>query len=622
MRIRAMSAALLVAALLVPSGATASAGPAASTFVRVDQVGYVAGGAKRAWLLSSADLSGSSFEVRTGGNATVFTGTVGADHGPWSAAFPHVYPMDFDSYASTGSFRIVASGATSPPFRIDATAATLYTPLVHNGDLYYRAQRDGANVDPTLLHRKPSHLNDAHAPVYATPRFNSNDEVVSALQRIGGPVNVEGGWFGAGDYLKFTGTTSFATSLMLLAARDHAAVADPARIPAEARHGVNWLLKMWNDKRKVLYFQVGLGEVNNTILGDHDIWRLPQRDDHYKGVAYRLIAHRPVLRSGPPGSRITPSLAGRLAAVFGLCAQVWDGTPYGNRCLREGQDVFALARAHHVGPEITAAPRDDYPEDTWTDDLEYGAIELYLGLREPGAPKPVVHGRLPRFYLRAASHWADVYMHSAKDTSDTFNLYDTSEMAHAELYRAIGNPGDGGLDVTQGQILADLRRQLDPEMQRASRAPFGFGGTRGDPSPHAFGLVIAGTEYDRITGTSRYAGMIHDELNWALGDNAWGTTFVVGAGTVFPVCMQDQVSNLSGSNTASPPLLLGASVDGPNSYIPTGFFDNAPKCHHWGFSHFDQPNWHYVDRLASWATVEPALDYTSLSLFAFVELAS
>ena len=67
-------------------------------------------------------------------------------------------------------------------------------------------------------------------------------------------------------------------------------------------------------------------------------------------------------------------------------------------------------------------------------------------------------------------------MHSAKDTSDTFNLYDTSEMAHAELYRAIGAAGDGGLDVSQAQIINDLRPSWT---RRCSERPghlFGFGG--------------------------------------------------------------------------------------------------------------------------------------------------
>ena len=35
------------------------------------------------------------------------------------------------------------------------------------------------------------------------------------LERIGGPVDVSGGWFDAGDYLKFVETASYVTAMML-----------------------------------------------------------------------------------------------------------------------------------------------------------------------------------------------------------------------------------------------------------------------------------------------------------------------------------------------------------------------------------------------------------------------
>ncbi len=231
-------------------------------------------------------------------------------------------------------------------------------------------------------------------------------------------------------------------------------------------------------------------------------------------------------------------------------------------------------------------------------------------------------GRAPGFYLRAAAHFADRYRRSSLDGADTFNLYDVAELAHEELYGAIGPSGASGLAIGRAGLLADLRAQLDPAAERAAAHRFGSGGSLSDPAPHAFGLVIVGTEYDRMTGTSRYEDLVQSELAWALGGNAWGTTFVVGAGTVFPRCMQDQISNLSGSNTDDPPLLVGATVDGPSDYIPTGFFGGIPPCKHAGFTQFDRPpNQLYVDRLSSWATVEPAIDYSSLSMLAFVEMA-
>ena len=40
--------------------------------------------------------------------------------------------------------------------------------------------------------------------------------------RTGGPIDVSGGYFDAGDYLKFVQTTSFVVNLMGVALRDYA----------------------------------------------------------------------------------------------------------------------------------------------------------------------------------------------------------------------------------------------------------------------------------------------------------------------------------------------------------------------------------------------------------------
>ena len=93
----------------------------------------------------------------------------------------------------------------------------------------------------------------------------------------------------------------------------------------EARFGLDFLQRMWHERTRTLYYQVGTGEANSYYFGDHDIWRLPQADDHYRGTNphYLYIRHPPVFRAGRPGATISPNLAGRLAADFALCYQVF-----------------------------------------------------------------------------------------------------------------------------------------------------------------------------------------------------------------------------------------------------------------------------------------------------------
>ena len=92
-----------------------------------------------------------------------------------------------------------------------------------------------------------------------------------------------------------------------------------ANFTAEAKFGTDWLLRMWDDPTRTFHYQVGIGTGNAKTVGDHDIWRLPQADDTFGGTdpRYRYIRNRPVFRAGPPGSLISPNLAGRDAAAFG-----------------------------------------------------------------------------------------------------------------------------------------------------------------------------------------------------------------------------------------------------------------------------------------------------------------
>ena len=153
---------------------------------------------------------------------------------------------------------------------------------------------------------------------------------------------------------------------------------------AEAHYGEQWLDKMWNESTKTLYLQVGIGEGNaaGTFLGDHDLWREPQVDDADTDPADQYAAaHRPVFEAAKPGAKISPNLVGRVSAAFALAAQV-DAAHYPARAAAEykaATSLYAMAdTASPPSPLVTAVPVDYYPEDTWRDDMEFGAAELAL----------------------------------------------------------------------------------------------------------------------------------------------------------------------------------------------------------------------------------------------------
>jgi hypothetical protein len=172
--------------------------------------------------------SAVSFTV-AGRQGVVFRGRPGRDLGSWNSHYPAVYQLGFS---------------------------------------YFTSERDGADVVPSVLGRQRANLTDQHAYVHRLPRYDSNDNLVGKLHRIGGPVDVAGGWFDAGG---------------------------------------------------------GTGNASNTIQGDYNFWFLPQAEDRmdvrpggHPGPTAYYMKHRPVFQAAPPGKPISPDLAGRMAADFAL----------------------------------------------------------------------------------------------------------------------------------------------------------------------------------------------------------------------------------------------------------------------------------------------------------------
>jgi endoglucanase len=634
----AEAAAVLVAMALVLSSASTPAASSApqSAHVRVNQVGYPSTASKRAYLMASAAETGATFTVANASGQTVASGPVGASLGSWSRSYPFVYTIDFGSVSAAGTYSITVSGpiaASSPTFAIGSGASVYETPLA-NALSFYEDQRDGPDFIPSALRAAAGHLNDANAMTYLTPKANSSGHFSGDLTPLGVQVDASGGWWDAGDYLKFLQIHSYTVGLLLTGVRDFPAqmgAGSPAsNFTAEARFGSDWLQRMWDDSTRTLYYQVGIGEGNSKTVGDHDLWRLPEEDDAYGGSdpLYRYIRNRPVFRAGPPGSPISPNLAGRDAASLALCYQVFKASDpaYADQCLLSAEHIFDLANTAPKGNLLTAIPYSFYPETEWRDDLEWGATELARALQSGPPPAGLPHSE-PFFYLQAAAHWANAYITGPNDASDTLNLYDVSGLAHYELYKTLGAAGNPpGLETSQAALLADLQKQLDAAVAQAGTDPFQFGfpWATWDTTSHGAGLAVMASEFDELSGTQVYADWSGRWLANVLGANAWGTSLIVGDGTTFPHCMQHQVANLAGSLDGSPPVLRGAAVEGPNGIVYSGVVSGMRLCPPNGVDSFAQFNSKalYKDDVQSFSTLEPALDLTASSPLAFARQAA
>ena len=683
MRSRKFPAVLGSAALALVCAAAAAA---QSAYVRVTQVGYEAASPPfRAYLMSTVPETGATFAVLNPAGTTVYSGSIGALLGTWSNSATltySVYALDFTVPAGNGYTISVTGpvGATSPVFPV-GDPGVLYPGLLLNTLFFYETERDGPNYIPNALRSAPGHLNDASASVFETPPLNSNDEIVTTstpLTPTGAVIDASGGWWDAGDYMKYVETISYTVSLQQIGIRDFPnqmgpqAPLNPAAPPnsisysgtasgapassdfaPEALFGIDFLLNMWNDSTKTLYYQVGNSQswANfPNLLSDYDIWRLPQADDDWDSCdsAAHYICHRPAFIAGPAGSPISPNLAGRLAAAFALCYQLnrTSQPSLANQCLTNAEHIFALANTSYADPAnsvgsgtctsgclLTIIPFDGYPETVWDDDMELGATELYFALQSAGGSLPPgLPVTNPLTYLSRAAQFASNYINRIYDQgySDTLNLYDVSGLAHFELYRALqlaGNPT--GLPVTAQSIRSQLLEQVGDAITQAGADAFGFGDVwNSDTTSHGAGISVMASEAYFLTGSSAYNTYSQRWLANILGANPWGSSFIVGDGSdTFPNCIQHQVANLAGAldgTSGGVPVLWGAASEGPAYAATAGTVPGMILCPANGANTFQIFNGNdgpynpsqkavYRDNVQSYSTTEPAIDLTSTS---------
>lgn len=362
----ARRAGLLVAAVL----AAQVSGRGAEVYLRWNQAGYRPHRPKVLIAMSDADLRGRAWRIERveasaserAASAPVLRGVFGARivgrgrHTP----LPFNHAADFSALVSPGKYRFVCADAAPAELRI---ADDPYASLVPQLLQHLRFARSGT----TETHlRRPSHLGDARAPVFVPDgAINRGKWKPRTPAR---QVDALGGWYDAGDQIKFTLNIAYTTYHLLLAYR-----LDPARFtnagsPAgwaqildEARHGLEFLVRTFPDADT---FIIQVGDER-----DHDQpLRLPEDD--------QLDGRRPALCAL---SRVHMAAA---SAALARGARTWREFGRDADAARYAQQAVAIyARSRGRGTVRTAFERgavnDFYRDTSDRDQLALAATELH-----------------------------------------------------------------------------------------------------------------------------------------------------------------------------------------------------------------------------------------------------
>jgi endoglucanase len=567
-------------------------------FLRVNQLGYEPGQTKSAIAFSSEPLAGAFQVVTDSGAAPVYEGTARPPRVQAWGRFPHHVELDFTAVREPGLYRLTFAGAASSAFHIGAHA---YRDIPDQLLEFMRQQRCGFN------------------PFLDTICHPFDGRTASGPMPDGSYLDARGGWHDAGDSLKYLLTASNAVAQMLVAYRLAPGIFGDrvnqlgqglpngqADVLDEARWGLEWMLRL-HPAPGQLFHQVADDR-------DHSGWRLPQNDasDYGWGKgSYRVV----YFATGKPqgigryqsDSTGVANLAGRYAAAMALAYQAWSkdaaNRPFADRCLRAGIEVYRLGTLKEgvqQGNSYGAPYR--YVEDTWADDMEWGAAELYRATREPR-------------YLADAKRYAEIIGSTSwmgRESIGHYQFYPFLNLGHFALH---GVAADSALRKRLAGFYAE---GLQGALDRGRSNPYLFG------APFAWcsnnlvvALVTQGLLYERMSGDGRYRQLAAANRDWLLGRNPWGTSMftLIPEGGVFPRFPHLITADLTGRP------VRGGLVDGPVTEAIFRGLKGVALSRADAFAPFQSEQAVYHDDLQDYSSNEPTMDGTASAIMLMAMMA-
>ena len=595
---------VLLAALGGPSAGWTARTRAATSMVviRVNQIGYVPNAPKTAVACWIADrgagvaptASSLSFAVEDTTGRVVLRGRPAAAQGAFGPC-AETYRLDFSALRTPGRYRLVANEVRSPMVRIDAR---VYAGAADTLLYYMRQQRSRFN--PTL--RDSVHRHDGI--------------IVDHPTRSGEFIDVSGGWADAADYLQYVTTSATATYVMLKAQLDFPnAFADRFAangLPGangvddaldEARHGLDWLLRMFPDDSTMF----------NQLADDRDhaYFDLPTTDSADYGwgkgkerPVYPCTGKPQGLFEGKNRSTGYASTAGKYAAAFALAARAYATVDSGfaQRLRARALAAYALG-VRHPGTCQTAPGRAPYfyEEENWVDDMELGAAELYALTHES------------RFLRDALAYAArePVTPWMGADTARHYEWYPWINHGHDAIWRT-------GDSRAKRRMAGYYRRGLEAVVARARSNGFRVGipfiwCSNNLMSAFATQAFL----YRRMTGDERFREYEAAATDWLFGANPWGTSMVIGIpqNGVWP---HHPHTELPDSLVYG---LKGGMVDGP---VYASIYHNLKGIRLLRpdpFAAFNTGFVVYHDDLGDYSTNEPIMDGTAMLTYLLAGLA-
>jgi endoglucanase len=570
---------LVVIMLGLAGCATSSAMPDGQPAIHLNQVGFYPHGPKLAAVLGAAT---DEFTIVGEGGEVAFRGALGPER-RWEFSDEVVRLADFSAMQEIGRFRLVlADGGTSDEFVVEPGVL---------GDVARAA------LKAFYFQRVSTELKEEFAGEWARPAGHPDTNVIvhpsaaSPERPAGTIIRAPYGWYDAGDYNKYVVNSGISTYQILAMYEHHPEAARDFRVGipesggpmpdilAEALWNLRWMLAMQDPYDGGVYHKLTTARFEDAVM-PHEA--PSQRYVVQKSVTAALNFAAVMAQ----GSRVYSAYEAELADSMGTAAiAAWEWA-------RRNPDAHydQTAMNERFDPDVvTGAYGDDDPSD----EFAWAAVELFLTTGVDSFFAAIDH-----VGSWSVPHWGDV-----------------RALGYYSLLRAEDRAGESAR-------IEDVRRELiamaDALVDSRSRSAYGIvmGVDREDfvwgSNAVAANQGIALVRAYELTGDRRYLEAAISNLDYILGRNPLGLSYVTGIGHRYPMHIHHRPSEADGNPEPVPGLLAGGPNPGQQDRAGCDDYGQA------GRYPSSLPAHSFLDHWCSYASNEIAINWNApLAYLAF-----
>lgn len=460
---------------------------------------------------------------------------------------------------------------TYSPTVINAAGSANYAEALELSLYFYDANQCGKNVDANpLTWRGNCHTYDAEASLNSAVGLSAASKSAIMAQNGGSDkVDVSGGYHDAGDHIKFSMTMGFsATSL----AWSYFTYPQAYKETGCEAHLMDILKEMCDYFMKVTYL-----DNNGKVIAfcyqvasegeDHNVWTVPETQTMNRTTYWADSSH-------PSGDA-----SGQMASALAACSLAFrdKDSSYADECLKYANALSDFTK------QYTAATYDGigsmYGSGSQNDDKAWA--DLWCALANNNGTLPSSY--TPMYQWNGSSYGGeyDGWLYS----------WDKVWSGYAALLAEVGYQKDTYIGAVKSAL--NSRGGLSTSKYNAD----GWGASRYNCALQNSALHIAAA-----TNDTSYQEAAKYQMDFILGNNSSGKSFLLGYGTSWPTKIHHRAAN-PGSNS---------STDNSDAkYTPYGCLVGGPDS-----------SGNYEDNKNSFSCTEPALDYNGCFALAIAGLYS